>query len=53
MQTRERLSANAFEQYRIKTYQEAGYKPYIIAAMMFANRFENPFGGSEKYPGKE
>jgi knotted carbamoyltransferase YgeW len=36
------VSANAFEQYRIKTYQEAGYKPYIIAAMMFANRFENP-----------
>jgi knotted carbamoyltransferase YgeW len=36
------VSANAFEQYRIKTYQEAGYKPYIIAAMMFANRFGNP-----------
>ena len=31
-----------FEKYRIKTYHEAGYKPYIIAAMMFANKFENP-----------
>ncbi len=31
-----------FEKYRIKTYHEAGYKPYIIAAMMFANKFEKP-----------
>ena len=36
------VSANAFEHYRIKTYREAGYKPYIIAAMMFTNRFDNP-----------
>lgn len=36
------VEANVFEKYRIKTYQEAGYKPYIIAAMMFANKFENP-----------
>jgi knotted carbamoyltransferase YgeW len=36
------VSANAFELYRIKTYQEAGFKPYIIAAMMFTNRFRNP-----------
>ena len=36
------VSANAFERYRIKTYQEAGYKPYIIAAMMFTNRFSDP-----------
>jgi knotted carbamoyltransferase YgeW len=35
------VSAAAFEKYRIKTYQEAGFKPYIIAAMMFANRFAN------------
>lgn len=31
-----------FERYRIKTYIEAGYKPYIIAAMMITNRFQNP-----------
>lgn len=36
------VSAAAFEHYRIKTYQEAGFKPYIIAAMMLTNRFENP-----------
>jgi knotted carbamoyltransferase YgeW len=36
------VSAEVFEKYRIDTYKEAGYKPYIIAAMMFANRFENP-----------
>lgn len=36
------VEAEVFEKYRIKTYREAGYKPYIIAAMMFANRFKNP-----------
>lgn len=36
------VSAAAFEHYRIKTYQEAGFKPYVIAAMMFTNKFENP-----------
>ncbi|MCD4697623.1 MAG: knotted carbamoyltransferase YgeW, partial [Bacteroidales bacterium] len=36
------VSDAVFEKYRILTYKEAGFKPYIIAAMMFANRFENP-----------
>jgi knotted carbamoyltransferase YgeW len=36
------VSAGTFERYRIQTYREAGFKPYIIAAMMLANRFENP-----------
>ena len=36
------VSATAFERYRIETYREAGFKPYIIAAMMLTNRFENP-----------
>jgi knotted carbamoyltransferase YgeW len=36
------VSANAFEHYRINTYKQAGFKPYIIASMMFTNRFENP-----------
>ncbi|HSV87807.1 MAG TPA: knotted carbamoyltransferase YgeW [Bacteroidales bacterium] len=35
------VSADVFEKYRLLTYQEAGYKPYIIAAMMFANRFHD------------
>jgi len=36
------VDGNVFGQYRIPTYLEAGYKPYIIAAMMFTNRFKNP-----------
>lgn len=36
------VNGDVFEKYRIRTYLEAGYKPYIIAAMMFTNRFENP-----------
>ncbi len=36
------VQAKTFEKYRIETYIEAGYKPYIIAAMMLANKFENP-----------
>ncbi len=36
------VEADVFEKYRIQTYHEAGYKPYIIAAMMFANKYENP-----------
>ena len=31
-----------FEKYRIPTYKEAGYKPFIIAAMMLTSRFRNP-----------
>ncbi len=38
------VSAEVFEKYRIFTYKEAGFKPYIIAAMMLANRFEDPAG---------
>ncbi len=36
------VSKNVFEKYRIPTYIQAGFKPYIIAAMMFSNRFEHP-----------
>ncbi|MBN2615193.1 MAG: knotted carbamoyltransferase YgeW [Bacteroidales bacterium] len=36
------VAGDVFEQYRIKTYLEAGYKPYIIAAMMLSQRFESP-----------
>jgi len=35
------VSEEVFEKYRIPTYVQAGFKPYIIAAMMFTNRFEN------------
>ncbi len=36
------VNADVFEKYRIRTYLEAGFKPYIIAAMMFTNKFKNP-----------
>jgi knotted carbamoyltransferase YgeW len=36
------VSASVFERYRIETYKEAGYKPYIIAAMIFNNKFRDP-----------
>lgn len=36
------VQAATFEKFRIQTYIEAGYKPYIIAAMMLANKFEKP-----------
>lgn len=36
------VNAEVFERYRIRTYLEAGFKPYVIAAMMFTQRFERP-----------
>jgi hypothetical protein len=38
------VSASVFEKYRIPTYKEAGYKPYVIAAMMFTNRMKDVVG---------
>ena len=38
------VSANVFEKYRIPTYKEAGYKPYVIAAMMLTNRMQDVTG---------
>ncbi|MCX6269828.1 MAG: knotted carbamoyltransferase YgeW [Bacteroidetes bacterium] len=42
------VSASVFDKYRIATYKEAGFKPYIIASMMLTNRFEDPAGVLEK-----
>jgi knotted carbamoyltransferase YgeW len=36
------VSAEIFEKYRKQTYIEAGFKPYIIAAMMLAYKFDHP-----------
>jgi len=36
------VSAEVFEQYRIPTYQEAAYKPFIISALMFLTRMKEP-----------
>jgi ornithine carbamoyltransferase len=36
------VAASVFERFRIPLYKQAGFKPYIIAAMMLTNRFEEP-----------
>lgn len=36
------VSGEVFDKYRINTYFEARYKPFIIAAMIIAARFRNP-----------
>ncbi|HNV81271.1 MAG TPA: knotted carbamoyltransferase YgeW [Tenuifilaceae bacterium] len=36
------VAADVFDKYRLMTYREAGYKPYIIAAMMLTYRYDNP-----------
>lgn len=35
------VAASVFDRYRVETYKEAGYKPFIIAAMMLTTRFPN------------
>ncbi|CUX68413.1 MULTISPECIES: knotted carbamoyltransferase YgeW [Clostridia] len=34
--------ASVFDRYRDPLYKEASYKPYVIAAMIFLSKFENP-----------
>jgi knotted carbamoyltransferase YgeW len=36
------VAAAVFEGHRISLYKQAGFKPYIIAAMMLTNRFADP-----------
>jgi len=36
------VEASVFDRYRIPLYKEAGFKPYIIAAMIFLQKSENP-----------
>lgn len=36
------VSKEVFEKYRIHTYEEASYKPFVIAAMVLTSRFKNP-----------
>jgi knotted carbamoyltransferase YgeW len=36
------VSAEVFEQYRIPTYNEASYKPFVISALMFMTRLKDP-----------
>jgi ornithine carbamoyltransferase len=36
------VAASVFERYRIPTYREASYKPFVIAAMILLARCERP-----------
>jgi len=36
------VSKEVFEQYRLDTYSEAGFKPFVIAAMIFASKVKDP-----------
>jgi knotted carbamoyltransferase YgeW len=36
------VAAPVFERFRLETYRQAGYKPYLIAAMMLLSKAENP-----------
>ena len=36
------VAADVFDQHRRAQYLQAGYKPYIIAAMIFLSKFEKP-----------
>ncbi|MCL1964238.1 MAG: knotted carbamoyltransferase YgeW [Firmicutes bacterium] len=36
------VEASVFDRYRMPLYKEAGFKPYVIAAMIFLQRIQNP-----------
>ncbi|MBP7633552.1 knotted carbamoyltransferase YgeW [Candidatus Ozemobacteraceae bacterium] len=38
------VAASVFDRYRIETYKEAGYKPYVIASMILTSRFKDIHG---------
>jgi knotted carbamoyltransferase YgeW len=42
------VSESVFEKYRIHTYKEASFKPFVISAMIYLTRMENPYQTLEK-----
>jgi knotted carbamoyltransferase YgeW len=42
------VQASVFERFRLATYREAGYKPYVIAAMIALAKLEDPVGTLHK-----
>ena len=36
------VEASVFDRYRTELYKEAGFKPYVIAAMIFMSKVKNP-----------
>ena len=41
-------TSSVFERYRIETYKEAGWKPYVIAAMILTMKFKDAGATLEK-----
>ena len=42
------ISKEVFDKVRLDTYRQASYKPFVIAAMIFLTRIENPMEKLEK-----
>jgi knotted carbamoyltransferase YgeW len=42
------VSAGVFEKYRIATYREASFKPFVIAAMIYLARVQSPLAALGK-----
>lgn len=42
------VAASVFDRYRDDTYREAGYKPYIIAAMILLSKVQDPAAALER-----
>ena len=36
------VEASVFDRYLVPLYKQASYKPYVIAAMIFLAKFQNP-----------
>ena len=42
------VAGSVFERYRIQTYREAGFKPFVIAALVFLTRMQHPVAKIEQ-----
>jgi knotted carbamoyltransferase YgeW len=42
------VAGSVFERYRIQTYKEAGFKPFVIAALVFLTRMQQPVAKIEQ-----
>ena len=47
------VSKNVFEKYRLATYAEASFKPFVIAAIIFLTRIEKPLEKLRKLTSKK
>jgi knotted carbamoyltransferase YgeW len=45
------VSKTVFDKYRLDTYREASYKPFVIAAMILLSRLQDPVGRLKKLAG--